>query len=221
MTMDKMPSVRGLTEGMGGGPGTPLRKFYGTLAAIHRERNEKFNTTIVHMDFTDVQVLAATEVYPFPIATVQVKESNRKNSSWGVFAASLVDCISESEDLINQTGRKLGLEWTPGHDLGFPDKNAEAIDEKGTKPNVIIEAWEVFEVAGKTRAGKAKTSMEILADILDGKTQADFNKEALAHAAVRNSPDAQKAIMSNAFINGAVQIGQFTKDANGVYHRTK
>ncbi|GAH80705.1 unnamed protein product, partial [marine sediment metagenome] len=78
-------STRKLTESEFG---TPLRKFTGILDNYNLDKEAKFGAR-VQLNFKDVEVLESTEPYLFPIATVSIKLSNRRISSWGHFSESL------------------------------------------------------------------------------------------------------------------------------------
>ena len=99
MTEDLI-TTRGLTEGEAA---TPLRKFYGILDSYSPE--ERYGKTSVVMNFKDVEVIESTEPYPFPIAVIPIKLSNRKNSAWGVFSESLNAIIPEDQDIKEKTRR--------------------------------------------------------------------------------------------------------------------
>jgi len=196
-------SVRNLQE-----PGTPLRKFYGVLESFPHEQSG-YGKTRVNLNFTQVQVLESTEPYPFPIATVAINLSNRKNSSWGVFGESLIKCLPEGADIDFCIGKKMGLEMEVGHKFGT--------DQDGNE--MLGNCWKVFEVAGVVAGAKQITAKDKAVELLDGKTVQEHTTLALADPQIRSDTDLQKAIVSKDFYNSLQQAGMFSKDAQGIYHR--
>lgn len=210
--MDKL-SIRGLMES--GGRGTVVAEFKGTLDSY----SEPDENRRVAFNFADIEVIHSDEVYPFDTITLEIKYSNRKSSSWGVLAKSLAGLIPSTEDLSDQVGRVLRMKWTEGHDLGFEDRNAEDWEGKDTgakRPNVVISAWEVVEVEGVI-GDSGESWSEVLESLLNNKTKAQFNKDALSHP-VAKIAEAKAAITSGSFVKEAVDSGKFTVDTNKIYH---
>lgn len=216
------PTIRGLQDSMGG-PNTPLRKFIGLLDS-YAPPNEKGR---IVFGITDIEVLHSIDVYPWPSATIDIKYSNRTGSAWGIFSASLDGCIPKDEDLAQQVGKRVGFEWTDGHNLGFKDnKWTPSTDDEGnelpnqTRPDVIIAAWEVFQVEGNVRGAANITVDDKLAELLDGKTAPEFAKAALADPMVKAiGPEAARKITSKSFIKEALASGLFTVGEDGIHHK--
>ena len=220
------PSIRGLRDS-GQWPGYPLTKFYGVLESYPPE-DDQFGTKRINLNYVDVEVLDSVEVYPFPIATVALKLSNQVMSAWGIFAQSLAGCIPDDEDLKDQVGKKIGMEYTPDHDYGFKDASwVPNVDGEGNalneeeRPNVIRSAWEVFEVEGSVAGAAAMSPEDKLKEILNGKNRADFNKAAMTDPLIKTQGQAfiKEHIISKAFVTKVIESGEFTEDENGVFHK--
>ena len=196
-------SVRNLQE-----PGTPLRKFYGVLESYPHEQSG-YGKTRVSLNFTQVQVLESTEPYPFPIATIPINLSNRKNSSWGVFGESLIQCLPEGVDIDFCVGKKVGMEMEVGHKFGTNQDGDEMLGN----------CWKAFEVAGVVKGAKQTTAKDKAVELLNGKTMQEHTTLALADPQIRLDTDLQKAIVSKDFYNSLVQAGMFVKDEQGIYHK--
>lgn len=198
-------SVRNLQE-----PGTPLRKFYGVLESFPHEQSG-YGKTRVSLNFTQVQVIESTEPYPFPIATLAINLSNRKNSSWGVFGESLIKCLPENADIDSCIGKKVGMEMEVGHKFGTNQDGDEMLGN----------CWKVFEVAGVVAGAKQITAKDKAVALLDGKNIQEHTTLALANPQIRSDIDLQKAIVSKVFYNSLLQSGMFTKDEQGIYHKAQ
>ena len=212
-------STRGLTSG---GLGTVLRKFKGTLVDYIPEERDVPNSSpprksvSVKLQFKDIEVMAATEPYAFPTVEFSIPFSKNVASRWGIFATSVNSIIPPNEDIKDQKNKVFVMEATGGHKMRTKGENNTWVDTE-------IEAWEVESINGKgkgTAAGiKVKTPQQILEDLLDGKTKADFNSAAYALPEVKNSPDLQRTITDSSLVTALVTTGKFTVDDNKVYHK--
>jgi hypothetical protein len=229
----------------------PLRRFRGKLDSMPTEP-QTFQgpegkpskpSTRINLNFSSIEVIETTEPYHFPTYVVQMTLSNRKKSRWGVLSESfnaIVDSQytpeqldpsnpayikpSDRMDIAECVGKMFGMVLADGED-GRPDMptlfDGRANEDKPTP------AWMVYEVEGIGVAGGQGISASDLAKgMLDGKTLAQFNKEALANAIIR----ADTALFSSislpvsspgSFANALVQAGEFTKDKSGVYHKVQ
>lgn len=206
-------TTRGLTEG---DFGTPLRKFTGVLDSYAPDEEAKFGTRVV-LNFRDVDVIESTEVYLYPIATVSIKLSNRKRSAWGHFSDSLNAIISESEDIKDQIGKKLGLRVALGIDFGV---------NRQTNEKILANCWEVYSVEGHEIASAGVPAAPVGAakdramELLDGKTLPEFNNVVYADPLVQKDADLLRAITDRTFIIALKAAGMFTEDSAGVMHKT-
>lgn len=203
MAEENIVSIRNLA---GAEAGTPLRKFYGVLDSYYPDERQ-FGTFVV-LNFKDVEVVESTEPYNFPIATISIKLSNRKNSSWGVFAQSLAELLPPDQDIKDCVGKRMGLYMEEGHVFG---------KDRATGEDMVGSVWHCFEVEGAASAGVS--AADRAKELLDGKTKAEFNKAAYADPIIRKDVALQRAITDKSFINSLVQTGEFVEDENGVFHK--
>ncbi len=253
MADEQFPSARGLVESDLG----PLRRFTGVLDSMPGETqtwdegtpNERKSMRRSY-NFKDLEVLEAIEPYQFPIYTVQVTESNRKKSRYGVLSTSLTDILDQtlteaqkdpnSPDFIpprdrldwkDCIGKRMGLVLAdneegrpPMHEL-FDGRAKDEEHPKGQ--DVPTPTWEVYMIEGiGVKGSEGVSPMEKAMQLLDGKTLAEFNQDALASDLVRSDVQLLQSIgmpatAPNSFANTMIAGGQFTKDDKEVYHRVK
>jgi len=216
-------TIRGLQES-GQRSGYPLVKFSGILDRCY-DKEDKWSVTQNHLEFTDVEVEEAVEPYPFLVAEILIKDSNLRNSAWGVFSESLAEYLTDDEDIKDAVGKVITMGYTPGHNYGFKDKNWQVtVDDDGNpineneRPNVIKDAWEVLGVDGVSAA--TGTVEDVLAGLLDGKTRVEFNRAAMTDPTVKaqGAGYIKAQITSKTFITDALKSGQFEEDADGIFH---
>lgn len=251
MAEESFPSVRGLVDSDIG----PLRRFTGVLDSAPGEEqtwnegtpNER-KSIRRSLNFRDLEVIEAIEPYQFPIYTVQLSESNRKKSRWGVFGTTLTDILdmqyteaqldpsspeyvkpSDRMDLKDCVGKRLGLVMADNED-GRPPKHdlfdGRARDEEHpTGQDVPTPAWEVYMVEGiGVAGGGGRSPLDEAMGVLDGKTVAQFNDAALANELIRSDVSLLASIGAPvsspaSFTTTMIAGGQFTKDEQGVFHK--
>lgn len=242
--MAEDPSTRGLIDG---DLFSPLRRITGILDSMPTEprtygEGEKTRTTTqVTLNLRDLEVIDTVEPYHYPIFSPQFGQSNRKKSRWGVLSESfneIVDSVLTTEqkdpdnpnyilpknrtDIKDCIGKRFGLVMSDGED-GRPlppmlyDGRADV--DKPT-PTWMVYSVEGFGVAG----GQGVTPLDKAMELLNNRTLADFNQEALANPIVRGDATLLASISMpvtapTSFSNTMVTSGQFTVDENGVYHR--
>ena len=250
----KVPSSRGLIDYDVG----PLRRFKGIIDSMPREAQTFGEGTAaartsmrVTVNVRDIEVLEATEPYHFPVFSLQVTESNRKKSRYGVMSESfnaVVDSQYTAEqldpanpefvkakdrmdfkDVIGQN--RVGFVLADGEDgrpeppMLFDGRATDAGHPKGQ--DMPTPAWMIYEVEGVGVAGsQGANTAEVAMTMLDGKTLAQFNKEALASAIIRSDTPLLQSISLPAtapgsFANSLVLAGTFTKDKAGVFHKVQ
>ena len=126
-------------------------------------------------------------------------------------------------ELKNCIGKRLGFVMTDGID-GRP-KAMDLYDGRADADRPTP-AWTVYEIEGVGVAGARGTSaMELAMGLLDKRTLADFNTEALKNPVIRADTTLLAAIgmpptAPNSFVNTLVTAGKFTKDeASGVFSK--
>ena len=209
-------STRGLQEG--GEPKTPLREFSGVLDSYYPE--DRFGTTRVFLNFKDVEVVESVEPYNFPTAVIDIKFSNKKNSAWGGFADSLNSFLAEGEDVKDTVGLRYTMKMEVAHIYG---------KDRVSGLDMVGDQWHVTELEGHIKQeaaveGVAPVSTDTPAEaeakkLLDGKTLAQFNKEAYASAVIRKDVPFQRTITDKSFTKAMLAVGEFSVDENQIYHR--
>jgi hypothetical protein len=204
----------------------PLRKYYGDVASISDPPEERQGTSgtysVVVFRLSNVEVIQSTEPYAYPVAEFSISLSNRKKSRWGFFADSLVKFLKPEEDVKDIVGRRVGLVYTDGVDgRPAPKKTWDRRADEGKGAEVPSPAWEIFEVVGVQTAGSASDGLAEVKKLLDGKSLAEFNKAVFAIPAVKADANLQRSITDRSLVNTLVQMGEFNKDANDIYHKVK
>ena len=205
-------SIRGLKDF-----GTPLREFTGVLDTYNTELDTKWadpakgkeGTTRVILSFKDLKVLKSTEPYNFPVAQITINYSERKSSTWGVFSESLAKCIADTEDLKDQKGREFHLELTPGHKFG---------KDRQTGADIVRDCWEVKAVKGAGVAAGQKSATATALELLDNKTEAEFNQVVFQNAVVKQDSGLFGAILNRTFLPTMLESGKVTRDGDNRYH---
>lgn len=188
--------------------GTPLRDISGVLDSYYPDERQ-FGTVVV-LNLKDLEVKKSVEPYHFPTAQISIKLSNKENSGWGVFSQSLAKLIPESQDIKDCVGKRMSMRMLEGHEYGT---------DRITGDKMIGNPWEVYEVGGVVAGAKATTAVDEARKLLDGKTRAEFNKEAYANPIIRKDAVFQRAITDKSFINSMLQLEEFEEDENGVFHQ--
>ena len=246
VTNSNMISVRNLVES---DLGTPLRKFTGILDSITKDdkvaaSGNKYS--VASWNFKDVEPIETTEPYNFPIATITYMLSNKKKSQFGILADSAAVILdmqytkeqldpsnpafihpSKRADVDTAIGKRFGLVMQDGEE-GRPTApmiwDSRKKDEKNPKGQEVANpTWVVYSIEGIGAIGGANPN-EVAYKLLDGKTSQQFKALAIVDAAIKTDPALQAMIAApesapTAFVNIAVASGQFTKDANGIYHK--
>jgi len=229
-----------------GGFRSPLRHFRGKLDSITGSMVQRGNMPQakleINYNFSELEVFESAEPYPFPITQISMMHSNRIKSNMGVLGASMDKIINAGlDDNAPQTQAKnqdflIGKiqEWkmTPGHMMWDNDKQAETPRE----------AWEVVYVEGvggtphsgvatstptetpsptPTATPTGVTPIQQALNLLDGKTQQEWNNLVFQDPLVKGDTALTSSIISGTFIPPMEASGMVTKDDNGIYHVKK
>ncbi|KKN72656.1 hypothetical protein LCGC14_0408980 [marine sediment metagenome] len=222
MTSEKAISTRGLIESDLG----PLRRFTGILDSMPQEtktyKKDPTDETEVGRDSTrvsfnmkDIDVKEAVEPYHFPIYTVNIGQSNRKKSRWGVMSEGVksdrsvgfnniadqqytpeqldpsnANYVKPSDrmDMKDCIGKRIGWVLCDNED-GRPGKE-ELFDgraNEGKGGDVPTAAWTVYEIegVGVSGGGGGSNALDLAIGMLNGSTLAEFNPKALDNPAIR------------------------------------
>jgi len=239
-----IPSSRGLIDFDVG----PLRRFTGIIDSMPKEPQTFGEGTAarhsmrVTINVGSVEVVETIEPYHFPTFSPQITESNRKKSRWGVLSESF-NSIADTQytpeqldpsspafikdkdrmswsDVIGKT--TVGFVLADGED-GRPEPpmlfDGRANEDRPTP------AWMIYFIEGVGVAGgQGVNPAELAYALLDGKTLAQFNKDALANDIIKADTALLQSIalpptaVGN-FANALVKAGTFTKDEKGVFHK--
>lgn len=229
-----------------GGFRSPLRHFRGLLTSITGSMVQRGTMPQARLEvlynFDKVEVFASSEPYPFPVAQVNVMHNTRIKSAMGVLGASMdkiinagIDENTPQDQVKNQDFLVDKIqEWkvTSGHMMWNADVGQETPRE----------SWEVVYVegvGGTPHSGVAQTVVETLTvpasapvatsttvtpaqqalDLLDGKTQQQWNNIVFQDPLVKSSPELINSIIQGTFIPPMEASGMVTKDENGIYHK--
>jgi len=226
----------GILDSMPGEPQT-----YGEGESARKSIRRTFN-------ISSLEVIEAIEPYHFPTFQFLVTESNKKKSRYGVLSESF-NAVADSQyteaqldpskpefikpsdrmdwkDVMGKT--RIGFVLADGEE-GRPEPpelfDGRLVDAEHPRgQDVPTPAWMVYSIEGVGVAGgQGVDPAELAMSILDGKTLAQFNTEALANEIIKNSAVLQSIALpptaAGNFANALVAAGTFTKDAQGVFHR--
>ena len=226
-----------------GGFRSPLRHFRGKLDSITGSMVQRGNMTQAKLEiaynFSDLEVFESTEPYPFPIAQITVMHNNKDKSAMGVLGASMdkiinagLDANTPQQQAKNQDaliGKVQEWKVTPNHPM--PDK-----DEAGKWIETPREAWEVIwvegmggtphsgvaapaQVVGTPAKSTGETPMQRAINLLDGKTQQQWNNVVFQDTLVKNDTKLVNSIIAGEFLAPLKESGVISKDVSGVYHK--
>jgi hypothetical protein len=243
VTTDNVVSTRNLIDPDIG----PLRRVVGILDSMPTEDrtfgegSAARTSKRISLNIRDIEVLEAVEPYHLPIFTININQSNRKKSRWGVLGESfnqVVDSQLTKEqldptnpafvkpenrmDIKDALGKKIGLVMSDGVG-GRPEPHM--LFDGRTQKDEPTTAWMVYMVDGARPGVTAQSAWDIAVELLNGKTLADFNTLALANPSIRSDTALLQAVSkpltaADSFANTMVDSGQFIRDTDtGVYTR--
>jgi len=231
-----------------GGFRSPLRHFRGTLTSITGSMVQRGNMPQAKLEVTynfdkpgaPIEVFASTEPYPFPIAQISMMHSNREKSNMGVLGASIdkiinadVDSNAPQAQVKNQDfliGKVQEWKMTPGHMMWDNDKQAETprdawevvyVEGVGGTPHSGVATPAPTDTPAPTVTPTGVTPIQQALNLLDGKTQQDWNNQVFQDPLVKGDSALVSKIISGAFIPELEAVGMVTKDDNGVFHVKK
>jgi len=205
----------------------------------------------ITINIRDIEVVEAVEPFHFPVFQISVTESNRKKSKNGVLSSSfneVADSQYTPEQLdpsnpafIKDTDRmswkdvigttRIGFVLADGQDgrpeppMLFDGRATDADHPRGQ--DMPTPTWMVYSIEGVGVAGGQGVNPAELAEaLLDGKTLAQFNKEAMSNDIIKSNSQLLQSIAKpptapDNFANILVTSGKFTKDDQGVFHKVQ
>jgi len=226
-----------------GGFRTPLRYFKGKLTGISgsmvKRGNMQESKLEVLYNFDELEVFASTEPYILTVAQIGIMHNNRVKSNMGVLGVSIDKIINaglddkEPQEKAKNQDFLIGKvqEWrmTPGHMMWDMQKGEETAREcwevvyiegvGGTPHSGVAPAPEAAQApAVPPVAASTKTPHRVAMELLNGKTQQDWNNIVFQNPAVKADADLTNSIISGTFIPPLEAAGLATKDATtGIY----
>ncbi len=214
------------------GGDTPLRRFVGVLKEAKQDQRiatqDQRKYLVIHFNFTDLEVLDAVEIYPYPIAVIEIgyadPSTSRGDTKWEAFASSLRKLMGPQADVDALVGKK--QEWLMverqlrralNNEDGSPmvDGNGRAI--WGLTP---VGCWTVFSVEGLgTAEQKDEDFYAKLVDMADGKTEPQFYEAAFLNEDVRSRKNIVKAITDRTLLSTLTEMKKVARDAEGILHK--
>lgn len=227
-----MVSIRGLSDGDNR---IPVRRFQGSLLTVAPRQTtyQGTATTRVDLKFNDAIIMETLEPYPYDTVELSIKLSDRKNSSWGIFGQTLADRIPADKDIYDCIGSRFEMVIVP-HQFGYA-KDKFHPDPAGTMdPNtnevqqlpdpIIADCWEVASIrmdGAGIPDSEGSGAIEAALRILDGKSEADFNKEVWTDQTVKSDPSMSSMLLARSFIPAMIDAGRISKDDAGIFHLEK
>ena len=222
----------------------PVTEFVGTLAKVYRKQspfqtNEKI-TYINVLEFENCRILASDEPYPYNKIMLQIKDSNRISSGWGVFQDDLRGLFGfETLDELAQSPPTPGMRFWLCLQLDRVFFRNSRKQELGTGS-----AWRVMKVLedsdnqdsitgvfGTDQAPtgglsdepfpqQAQTGISVLEhalNILHGKTNEEFYSAAINDVTIKTDTGIMMQINGQTFINTQVAAGRIGENQGRFY----
>ena len=219
---------------------TPLREFTGKLENILPNlvegKNGGKSWVNVGMNFSDVKVIMSTEPYQLTIAQIEIPQSNREQSLWGIFGGSIGKLIPATADMGFCIQKYMHMKMTSGHML-YDGK------EKKDMPR---DAWECMAlsatpiVVGQVQSAPAgalpplgmpglppagpkapANAVEAALALLDGRTEQEWQAVVFNDAMVKSDGNVVNAIIARTFLNPLALAGKIIMSGDMKYHVVK
>lgn len=212
------------------GGDSPLLRFKGNLVSYTPEertsQGDQSKYMVILFNFADVEVLEATEPYPFSIAIIKIgykpPKDSRGGTKWDAFASSLRKLSAEGLDAL--VGKK--QEWAV-----MPHKiRSPLVDDEGNPQmdgnnrqiwgDTDQPCWKVVSVDGLGSVADKDADFNVfLVDLADGKTEPKFYEAALTNSQVTARPNIVEAITSRQLLSTLVEMKLVWRDAEGILHK--
>lgn len=214
------------------GGDTPLRRFIGTLDSwkqdprIAQADNRQY--VVAQFNFKDLEVLESVEVYPYPIAVIEIgyapPKTSRGGTKWEAFAGSLRKLMPQNTDIDALVGKK--QEWhmvTRQLRRGLTNDDGSPMMDGNNRQiwgDADVLCWTIASVEGLGSVAQKDEDFNVyLVDLADGKTEPQFYEAAFTNEAVRNRPNIVKAITDRVLLATLTEMGLLDRDAEGILHK--
>lgn len=212
----------------------PILDMWGTLQdyrRIVRTFNQDDGSTrdsvSIAFDFTDIEVLDASEPYPYPITTINVPYSppatSGKGTRWEALSKSLRNLMPDvpgTERLEQLKGKR--QRWAQrAATIRVPLTDEEGnirLNERGRQiwGDGTAPAWQILEIEG---VAAPEDLMPYIAGVADGKTEQQFYQALLSDPKITNRPDLVTVITDRQILNTLQLANLVSRDPEGVLHR--
>jgi hypothetical protein len=191
---------------------SPLRRFKGNLAKLEpkEQQGDRGSYMQGQFSFTDVEVLEATEPYPFPTAEIRISYSTNAGSRWGALAKSIKSVLGpEAVNAKDLVGKHQEWAMLP-YSMRVLNQETQQW-EKGS-----VDCWQLVALDG---AGPVENLNEYIAGVMDGKTESQLNQALMADAKIKARPDIITSLTERKLTDTLLMAGMVTRDAEGVFHQ--
>ena len=195
-------------------PRTSVTHFKAKLDSATGETSEFTNdsgvtraTRRVSFKFVNMEVLAATEPFPFQVLEIPITYNDgRPNTPWGAFAQSVIDVTGQELPFNDLVDKMQEWKWLPAK-MNRPD-------DTGKWGMVDAMAWQLVWLEGY-ESGDAPKIMDLIIAMADGKTETEFNAAFLAetsYSTLAGYKDAMSAVMEREILGSLVAGGKLSFD---------
>ena len=218
---------------------SPLLHFKGELKEWHKDSREFTNDDgskrtgiTIRFEFINIEVLDATEPYPYPIATIRVPYAPPQTSGggtrWEALAKSLrimLPDVPGDQRIDTLVGKS--QEWRQlKSPLRVPLKEEDGVTPKVNERGRPVWgdgeglAWQLVQLDG---AGAPEDLTGFIAQVADGKTEQQFYAALLSDPGISpkiiNRPDIVTSITDRKLLDSLLMANLVTRDPEGILHQ--
>jgi hypothetical protein len=195
--------------------GTPLLQFRGTLKEYiskpQKDDASGRSFMVIGFNFTDIEVIASTDPYAFPICTIDVGYSQTEVTRWGALAKSIKKLYGRTPALDEIVGKQ--QEWVYG-----PCKLRTK--EGDQWKDIEDRAWQIVSIDGLGSPAQMTADIDAhVLDLLDGKTEQDFQQVFFVDPEIRKHPELIEQATNRQLLPTLEAAGRAYRDDGGVWHK--
>jgi len=206
---------------------TPLQEFKGRLMEWVVAPPDQWERTYVNLQFVDVEVIKSSESYPYPVAEIAIKYSDRTRSGWGFFIRSMGEVTEQDveveEDKVAELGPAPHAPFAEDfRDLvGLTLHMLKRVHHYGENPEtgdpMLGEVWMLVGLEGEVTEKVDATVQAI--SLMQGLTVADWQRKALKDSNVKSDAAVMSSILNNTLLPALIEEGRVTQDEDtGILH---
>lgn len=205
---------------------SPLLEFKARLdeyVGVEREfKNDDGTTrksTTVQFKFSEVDPIRTTEPYVFPIATISIPYAPPANSygknRWEALAASIRKLdITPPEGESQMSMLKGKMQHWNMQPATLRVQSPESKQYEDTEQD----CWHVVAVEGVDKQGGGDIVAYVI-ELVNGKSESEFNEAALADPRIRNDQSVVKRITDRELLPNLVEVGSIKRSPEGIYSK--